>query len=225
VKEADAPVVVKQTPVDPRPVGYAWLLFLLAIPPACVIAVTRQLGDFMPAGSELGLTLLALLCGLALIIFALVLVVLLAVAVAKGRSRRTVYYLLEILAAGLSVWAVLRLTAFDPYYWHVKQNESRFDQIIKEKTHAGVPACIKLEERDVSQGLVVNGNTFAAIVYSSSEDLGGPAKFKPYFQPDWRPSFYPKDSCISTLVDVNSQYSWRPLYGRYYLVISSVPLK
>jgi hypothetical protein len=217
-------LVVEETPRTKRPDSYIRLPLYLAIAGATASVIWIRFLDFVPLGRGPSGTVRDLLNiflplgALILIAPVLVLIVWMMVALARRRFRRGLSLLCAVMVMPLIMWGGLRLTFFDPYYWYVMLNSPRFEREIKAETRAGVPTFVRLEDRDVSVGLVINPPTFTSIVYDESDELGRAAANRSL---EWNIR-----NGIRLAADGGGNrmvYSAQHLYGHFYLVTSSYP--
>jgi hypothetical protein len=142
---------VEETTPSKRPDSYIRLPIYLAIAGATASVVGIQFLNFVPVSpGPVGavrdvFNILLPLGVLILIAFTLVLIVWMIVALVRRRFRQLLSLLCAVVVIPLIICGGLRLAFFDPYYWYVMLNSSRFEREIKAKTQAGVPAFVKLE--------------------------------------------------------------------------------
>ena len=138
------------------------LEFLPSMPPQAGIAFGMRLA------LDLALPFVFLcLCG-----FAIWLVAGAVLALIKRRVRRGLSLIFAIIAIPLLFVVQARLNMFDPYYWYVLANETRFETKAKSISGVGAAVFAVVETRDVSIGMVTTPPRYASIVYDESDEIG-----------------------------------------------------
>jgi hypothetical protein len=61
---------------------------------------------------------------------------------------------------------------FDPWLWYVIANHTHFEAMAASNPPSSGPKFAVIESREVSAGLVINGNHFVALVYDESDTVG-----------------------------------------------------
>jgi hypothetical protein len=77
--------------------------------------------------------------------------------------------MIAIIAIPLTLLILGRLFIFDPYYWFVLANKTRFTTEAKSAFKAG--SSVFTETRDVSIGMVTTPPTFVSIIYHESDEI------------------------------------------------------
>jgi hypothetical protein len=96
--------------------------------------------------------------------------------------RRAASSIFAIAAITGCILAVRKVPLFDPWVWYAIVNSSRFEALAASDPPPDGPKYTEIEVRDVSTGLVINGNHFIPLVYDESDAVG--------LEPSERPSFW-----------------------------------
>jgi hypothetical protein len=96
--------------------------------------------------------------------------------------RRMASSLLAIAVIPICYLVVAKVPFFDPWPWYVIANHTRFEALAASNSPSSGPKFAVIEIRDVSAGLVINGNHFIALVYDESDAVG--------LEPSERPSIW-----------------------------------
>jgi hypothetical protein len=146
---------------------------------------SHRILDFLPlgaAGRELFDLPGSLLLLLALFGFVVGLLIAAGIALWRRHLRRLASSIFAITAIPVCAVVVATVPLFDPWLWYVVANSSRFEALAGSNSPSSGPKFAVLEIRDVSSGLVINGNHFIALVYDESDAVG--------VEPSERPSIW-----------------------------------
>lgn len=83
--------------------------------------------------------------------------------------RRAASSILAIMAIPVCAVVIARAPLFDPWLWYAVANKGRFEALAIHDPPPNGPKYAKTEVWDLSSGLAVNGNHFAALVYDESD--------------------------------------------------------
>jgi hypothetical protein len=203
--------------------SYTWRPLWWSVAGACVSAFWIHYMRFAPVTAQsVASSVLKFTVGVALWLgtpaflgYALFLPLRMMVALARLRFRRALSLACAIAVIPLVFVGLVRLIIFDPWYWYVLLNQSRFATEARAASSSGPPAFAILEDRDVSVGLATNPPLFAAVVYDESDELGLPTTQR---SPAWEAR-----NGKRLLADNNLVVGVRHLLGHFYLVNRTYP--
>jgi hypothetical protein len=96
--------------------------------------------------------------------------------------RQMASSLLAIAAIPICYVVVAKAPLLDPWLWYVIANHTRFEALAASNSPSSGPKFAVIEDRDVSAGLVINGNHFIDLVYDESDAIG--------LEPSQRPNIW-----------------------------------
>jgi hypothetical protein len=155
---------------------------------SAVFAFSPRMIDFLPLGAEgplwphgsfgslqgaiRPLFEFLVLIGLPLAFFVVGLLIAAGIALWRRQLRQMASSILAIAVIPICYVVIARAPFFDPWLWYVIANQSRFEALAASNSPSGGPKFAVIEIRDVSAGLVINGNHFVALVYDESDVIG-----------------------------------------------------
>jgi len=101
--------------------------------------------------------------------------------------------------------AVAEAPFLDPWLWYVIANHTRFESLAASNSPSSGPKFAVIESRDVSAGLVINGNHFIDLVYDESDAIG--------LEPSERPSIWRTRTVFGAPYPAGKR-----LYGHFFKV-------
>jgi len=104
------------------------------------------------------------------------------IALWRRHFRRVASSISAIMAIPICFVVVAKVPLFDPWLWYAIANITRFEALAASDPRPNGPKYAEIEVRDVSTGLVINGNHFIALVYDESDAVG--------LDPSERPSIW-----------------------------------
>jgi hypothetical protein len=104
------------------------------------------------------------------------------VALWRRHFRQMASSFLAIAVIPICYVVVAKAPFLDPWLWYVIANHSRFEALAASNSPPSGPKFAVIEDRDVSAGLVINGNHFIDLVYDESDAIG--------LEPSQRPSIW-----------------------------------
>lgn len=133
---------------------------------------------------------------------------LIAVGIALWRRhfRRAASSIFAIAAMPVCFVAVANVPVFDPWVWYAIVNSTRFEALAASNPPSSGPKFAVIEIRDVSTGLVINGNHFIALVYDESDAIG--------LEPSERPSIWRTRTMFGAMPFPRG----KRLYGHFFRV-------
>ena len=123
-----------------------------------------------------------MLIGVALVFFAVGLSISAGITLWHRHFRRMASSLLAIAVIPICYVVIWNAPFFDPWLWYVIANHTRFEALAASNSPSSGPKFAVIDSRDVSSGLVINGNHFIDLVYDESDAIG--------LEPSERPSIW-----------------------------------
>jgi hypothetical protein len=94
------------------------------------------------------------------------------IALWRRHLRQMASSILAIAVIPICYVLIAKAPFFDPWLWYVIANHTRFETMAASNPPSSGPTFAVIEIRDVSAGLVINGNHFIALVYDESDAIG-----------------------------------------------------
>ena len=104
------------------------------------------------------------------------------IALWRRHFRQMASSILAIAVIPICYVVIAKAPFFDPWLWYVIANHTRFEALAESNSPSSGPKFAVIETRDVSAGLVINGNHFIDLVYDESDAIG--------LEPSERPSIW-----------------------------------
>jgi hypothetical protein len=127
------------------------------------------------------------------------------IALWRRHFRRVASSIFAIMAIPICFVVVTTVPLFDPWLWYALANSTRFEALAASDPPSNGPKYAVVEVRDVSTGLVINGNHFIALVYDESDAVG--------LDPSERPSIWRTRTVFGYPIPEG-----RRLYGHFFIV-------
>jgi hypothetical protein len=143
---------------------------------------------------------------LALAFFAVGLLISAGIALWHRHFRRMASSLLAIAVIPICYVVIWNAPFFDPWLWYVIANHTRFEALAASNSPSSGPKFAVIDSRDVSSGLVINGNHFIDLVYDESDAIG--------LEPSERPSIWQ----TRTMFGATPFPKGKRLYGHFFRV-------
>jgi hypothetical protein len=147
-----------------------------------------------------------LLIALPLAFFVVGLLISAGIALWRRHVRQMASGILAIAVIPICYLVIAKAPFFDPWLWYVIANHTRFEALAASNSPSGGPKFAVIESRDVSAGLVVNGNHFTTLVYDESDAVG--------LEPSERPSIWR----TRTMFGATPFPEGERLYGHFFRV-------
>jgi hypothetical protein len=128
------------------------------------------------------------------------------IALWRRHYRRMASSILAIAVIPICYVVIAKAPFLDPWLWYVIANHTRFEALAASNSPASGPEYAVIEIRDVSAGLVINGNHFIALVYDESDAVG--------LEPSERPSIWRTRTIYSGMPFARG----KRLYGHFFKV-------
>lgn len=155
---------------------------------SAVFAFSPRMIDFLPLGADgplwphgsrgslqgaiRPLFEFLVLIGLPLAFFVVGLLISVGIALWLRHFRQMASSILAIAVIPICYVVIAKAPFFDPWLWYVIANHTRFEALAASNSPSSGPKFAVIEIRDVSAGLVINGNHFIALVYDESDVIG-----------------------------------------------------
>jgi hypothetical protein len=147
-----------------------------------------------------------LLIVLPLAFFVVGLLISAGIALWRRHFRQMASSILAIAVIPICYVVIAKTPFFDPWLWYVIANPARFEALAASNPPSSGPQFAVIEIRDVSAGLVINGNHFIALVYDESDAVD--------LEPSERPSIWR----TRTMFGAMSFPRGKRLYGHFFRV-------
>ena len=128
------------------------------------------------------------------------------IALWRRHFRQMASSILAIAVIPICYVVIAKAPFLDPWLWYVIANHTRFEALAASNPPSSGPKFAVIEIRDVSAGLVINGNHFIALVYDESDAVG--------LEPSERPSIWR----TRTMFGAMSFPRGKRLYGHFFRV-------
>jgi hypothetical protein len=129
------------------------------------------------------------------------------IALWRCRFRRMASSFFAIIAIPVCFAIVAKASLLDPWLWYVIANRTRFEALAASSQPSNEPKYAVIEIRDVSTGLVINGNHFIALIYDESDAVG--------LDPSERPSIW---LSRTSMFSSKAMPKGRRLYSHFFRV-------
>jgi hypothetical protein len=146
------------------------------------------------------------LIALPLAFFVVGLLISAGIALWRRHFRQLASSLLAIAAIPICYAVIRNAPIFDPWLWYVIANHTRFEALAASNSPSSGPKFAVIESRDVSAGLVINGNHFIDLVYDESDAIG--------LEPSQRPNIWQ----TRTMFGATPFPKGKRLYGHFFRV-------
>jgi hypothetical protein len=128
------------------------------------------------------------------------------IALWRCHFRQMASSILAIAVIPICFVVIAKAPFLDPWLWYVIANHTRFEALAASNPPSSGPKLAVIEIRDVSAGLVINGNHFIALVYDESDAVG--------LEPSERPSIWRTRTMFGAMPFPRG----KRLYGHFFRV-------